>query len=73
MKLPKFRHYDSILTITDHDCTKALLIIACKEEITAKEIAHLFITRVFKHYGLPSKIISNQDPQFNSKFMRELC
>ena len=65
-KLPKSRHYDSILTITDHDCTKASLFILCQEEITAKEVTHLFITRVFKHYGLPSKVISDRDPQFNS-------
>ena len=28
-RLPKSRHYDSILTITDHDCTKASLFISC--------------------------------------------
>src|ERR1700761_8920509 len=72
-KLPKSRHYDSILTITDHDCTKASLFIPCQEEITAEGVAHLFLTRVFRHYRLPSKIISNQDPQFTSGFMKELC
>ena len=28
-KLPKSRQYDSILTITDHDCTKAAIFIPC--------------------------------------------
>ena len=72
-KLPKSHHYDSILTITDHDCTKAALFIPCREEITAEGVAHLFITRVFKNYGLPSKVISDRDPRFTSKFMKELC
>src|SRR6201996_7962176 len=72
-KLPKSHHYNSILTITDHDCTKASLFIPCREEITAEEVTHLFIAKVFKNYGLPSKVISDQDPRFTSKFMRELC
>src|SRR6201996_6693543 len=72
-KLPKSHHYDSILTITDHDCTKASLFIPCQEEITAEGVAHLFLTRVFRHYGLPSKIISDRDPRFTSGFMKELC
>ena len=39
-KLPKSCHYDSILMITDHNCTQASLFIPCQEEITAKEVAH---------------------------------
>ena len=72
-KLPKSHQYDSILTITDHDCTKASLFIPCREEISAEGVAQLFITRVFRYYGLPSRIISDRDPRFASKFMREIC
>ena len=31
------------------------------------------MTHVFARYGLPSKIISDRDPRFASKFTRELC
>ena len=62
----------TILTITDHDCTKASLFIPCREDINAKGVARLFISYVFRHYGLPRKIISNRDPRFTSKFMKEL-
>ena len=72
-KLPKSQKYNSILTITDHDCSKASLFIPCTEEITAEEVAKLFVQRVFRYYGLPRKIISDRDPQFTSKFARELC
>ena len=72
-KLPKSRKYDSILTITDHDCSKASLFIPCVEEITAEGVAKLFIQRVFRYYGLLRKIISDRDPRFTSKFARELC
>ena len=71
-KLPKSRNYDTILTITDHDCTKASLFVPCREDISAKGVAKLFISYVFRHYGLPQKIISDRDPRFTSKFMKKL-
>ena len=72
-KLPKSQKYDLILTITDHDCSKASLFIPCTEDITAEGVAELFVKRVFRYYRLPQKIISNRDPRFTSKFARELC
>ena len=72
-KLPESQGYDSILTITDHDCTKAAVFIPCNKEINAEGTAALYIKHVFMHYGLPSKIISDRDPRFASKFTRKLC
>ena len=72
-KLPKSQKYESVLTITDHDCSKVSLFIPCTEEITAERVAELFVQRVFQYYGLPQKIISDRDPQFTSKFARKLC
>ena len=72
-KLPESQGYNSILTITDHNCTKAAIFIPCNEEINAEETAALYIKHVFIHFGLPSKIISDRDPRFASKFTRELC
>jgi hypothetical protein len=62
-----------ILTVVDHDCTKAAIFIPCREEITAEETAGLYVRHVFTRYGLPSRIISDRDPRFASKFTRELC
>ena len=72
-KLPESQGYNSILTITDHDCTKVAVFIPCNEEINAEGTAALYIKHVFMHFGLPSKIISDRDPRFASKFTRELC
>jgi hypothetical protein len=72
-KLPGSEGSDSILTVTDHDCTKASVFIPCREEITAEETAGLYVKNVFTHYGLPSRIISNRDPHFAAKFTQELC
>ena len=73
MKLPESQVFDSILTITDHDCTKMSRFIPCREEINAEETAPLYTKHIFPSHGLPSKIISNRDPQFVPRFTRELC
>ena len=72
-KLPLSNRYDSILTITDHSCTKMVHFIPCNEVITAKETARLFLEVIVRRYGLPHKIISDRDPRFTSRFVQELC
>jgi len=65
--------YDSILTVTDHDCTKAAVFIPCKESMTAEETAGLIVQHIFPQFGLPLKFISDRDPKFASRFIRGLC
>ena len=48
------------------------LFIPCRETVTAEEVAAMFVQHAFKQFGLPRKIISDQDPRFASKFMRAL-
>jgi hypothetical protein len=73
IKLPISQGFDSILTVTDQGCTKAAIFIPCNEDITAEETAALYIKHVFTHFGLPTKVISDRDPRFMSKFMQEAC
>ena len=73
MKLLESAGYDSILTITDHDCTKMLIVIPCGETIMAEGVAEIFLQQIFPRFGLPSKIISDRDPRFVSRFVKELC
>ncbi len=58
-KLPISQGYDLILTITDHDCTKAAVFIPCKESMTAEETVGLIIQHIFPRFGLPLKFISD--------------
>jgi hypothetical protein len=73
VKLPVSQGYDSILTITDQGCTKVAIFIPCNEDITAEETAALYIKHMFAHFGLPTKIISDRDPRFMSKFIQAAC
>ena len=43
------------------------------EEITTEGVAKLYATKVFPHFGLPKKVISDRDPCFASHFCKELC
>jgi Integrase zinc binding domain len=62
VKLPDSNRYDTILTITDHDCSKAALFIPCNETIDLEGITKLYTCHMVPHYGLPKKIISDRDP-----------
>jgi hypothetical protein len=43
VKLPILRGYDSILTVTDHDCMKVVILLPYKEEMGALDIAKLYL------------------------------
>jgi Integrase zinc binding domain len=60
--LPQSGEYNSVLTIMDHSCSKAALFFPCTKKIDAEGVATLYATRVFPHYGVPRKIISDRDP-----------
>jgi hypothetical protein len=72
-KLPESEGYNSILTITDHNCTKAVILLPCNETIDAEEVAKLFKNQVFPIVGLPQKIISDRDTRFTAAYFQELC
>jgi hypothetical protein len=61
VKLLSSKGYDSILIITDHDYTKVVILLPCKEEIGSIEIAKLYLERVFPYTGLPEWVISDRD------------
>jgi hypothetical protein len=73
MKLPLSYRYDTILTITDHDVSKASIFLPCNKSMDSVGIAALYGTHVFPHYGIPLKVISDQDPHFDSTFTTNLC
>ncbi len=73
MKLPPSNGYDSILTITDHGCTKAAIFIPCNETIMSEGLAKLYLQHVYSHYGIPRQLITDRGTQFILTFTRTLC
>jgi transposase InsO family protein len=72
-KLPLSAGHDTIMTIMDQGCTKAVILLPCSEELGSKDVARLFLERAFPFIGLPSRVISDRDTCFTSQFFREVC
>jgi Integrase zinc binding domain len=41
--LPKKGSFDSVLTIVDHDCSKAMLFFPCQKGVNATEVAAIYV------------------------------
>jgi Integrase zinc binding domain len=71
--LPESQGYDCVLTVMDHDCSKAAIFTPCHKTIDSEGMARLYAKEVFPYYGLPHRVISDWDSQFTSKWTTELC
>jgi len=52
-KLPQSGGYDTILMITDTNCSKASIFIPCHKAINSEGVALLYVNHVIPHYGIP--------------------
>ena len=73
VKLPLSDGYDSILTIIDHNFTKAVILLPCKETIDVPGVTALFKEQIFPFVGIPKKVITDRDTWFTPSFFKELC
>jgi transposase InsO family protein len=48
------------------------IFLPCSTTITSAGIAQLYMEHLFQWFGLPQRIISDQDPCFTSHFAKEL-
>jgi len=58
-KLPQLGGFDTILIITDTDCSKASIFIPCHKTIDLEGVALLYLNHIIPHYSIPCKIISD--------------
>jgi transposase InsO family protein/predicted aspartyl protease len=70
-QLPPSLGYDAILVIVDR-LSKLIRLAATNGGVTSEGIARLFRDKVWKDFGLPEGILSDQGSQFVSNFMRDL-
>jgi len=70
-KLPLVQGYDSILVVVDQ-LTKIVHFIPTTKKTSAEGLARLFRDNVWKLHRLPESIISDKEPQFAARLMREL-
>jgi hypothetical protein len=72
VNLPKTsRGNDSICVFVDK-LTKLVHFVACKEEVSAKDFAELYVDHVFCLHGLSREFITDRDSRFTSAFWQEV-
>jgi transposase InsO family protein len=72
VKLPKTsRGNDSVCVFVDKRI-KLVHFVACKEEVSAKEFAELYVDHIFRLHGLSREFITNRDPRFTNAFWQEV-
>lgn len=73
--LPESRNrdssFDSVTVIIDH-LTCMVHLVPSRINYTAKQVAELVFTEVYKHHGLPARIVSDRDVIFTSLFWSHL-
>jgi hypothetical protein len=67
--LPQSDSFDAILVIVDF-FTKFKILVACHSNDTSKDLANIFIQKVFGYFGTPKEIVSDRGTTFVSKFTR---
>ena len=55
-----------------YSVTKCAHFVSTVTTISATGAAHLFLNHVWKHHGLPQRVVSDRGPQFVVEFTQEL-
>ena len=63
--------YNGILVFVDR-LSKMVHLVACSKNITGAKTAHHFLDHVFKHHGMPERLVSDRDPRFTGNFWTEV-
>jgi hypothetical protein len=72
VKLPKTSRGNNSICVFINKLTKLVHFVACKEKVSAKEFAELYVDHVFRFYGLSREFITDRDPRFTSAFGQEV-
>ena len=70
-ELPESAGHNEVMVVVD-SVTKRAHFASTLTSITAAGTARLFVQHIWRHHGLPQKVVSNQAPQFVADFTREL-
>ncbi|CAL8998775.1 unnamed protein product [Prunus brigantina] len=68
--LPKTKSGNDYLFVVVDRFSKMVILIPCKKTVTGEGAAKLFFQHVWKHFGLPTSIISDRDSRFLGHFWR---
>lgn len=70
--LPKTQDEQDAIMVFEDKLTKQVYLHATSSTATAEDIAEIFFNTVYRHHGLPRKLISDRDARFTSMFWQSL-
>jgi Chromo (CHRromatin Organisation MOdifier) domain len=70
--LPPVDDCDSILIMVDRGNIKGAILIPTAKTLTQEGAGQLLLDNLYKHFGLPDKMLSDWGPQFAAKAFRKL-
>ena len=71
VELPESNGKDAIMVVVD-SVTKCSHFVSMVTTLTAAGTAQLYLQHIWKHHGLPRRVVSNRGPQFVAEFTKEL-
>ena len=71
IELPESSGHDLVMVLVD-SVTKRAHFVSTLTMIMVAGTARLFVQHVWRHHGLPRKIVSDWGPQFIAEFTKEL-
>ena len=66
------RGNNAILTVVDK-LTKLVVLVPCKNTLTAAGLQRLFLTHVESRFGTPAELISDRDPKLVGAYWSQFC
>jgi transposase InsO family protein len=70
--LPPIDDCDCVLVVVDRGNTKGAILIPTAKTLTQEWAGQPLLDNLYKRFGLPDKILSDQGPQFAAKAFHEL-
>jgi hypothetical protein len=70
--LPPVDDCDSILVVVDRGNTKGVILIPTAKTLTQEGAGQLLLDNLYKQFGLPDEMLSDQGPQFAAKAFHKL-
>ena len=64
--------YNAICVFACH-LSKMVRLVPCHTTLDTQGLVRLYFREIFPHYGMPSTIVSDRGPQWNSEFFSQLC
>jgi hypothetical protein len=60
--MPKDKYsYDNVFVVVDR-LSKQSISTPCYKEVTAEDMARIYITHIYRYYGPPESIVSDRGP-----------